>query len=447
MNKRNSIACALALAVALPVLAQTYPTKPIRVIVPYPQGWRTSSRRMGCFGGGDGVRPPGFMRWLSSVITKFACALALAAALPVVAQTYPSKPIRVIVPYPQGWRTGSRRMGCFGGGDGVRPPGFVRWLSSVITKFACALALAAALPVVAQTYPSKPIRVIVPYPPGGTSDILTRLIGAKLTANWGQQVIADNRAGANGNIGAEITVRANPDAYTLLLTDVGNLVITSILYTKLPFDALKDLTPVTTISYSPHLLLTHPSVPVKTTGELIAYAKAQPGKLNYATALGGAPHLAGLMFEQRTGIKWVYVPTKGGSQSSFAVTTGDAHVLFLGMLQSLPQANTGKLRLIAVSSEKRMPNLPDTPTVAETLPGFVTGSWQGVLAPARTPPALIAKLNAEIIRILALPDVKEMLSSQGTTPLPASPQDTSRWLASEKQRWIKVVTESGFKLE
>ena len=310
-----------------------------------------------------------------------------------------------------------------------------------------AVAMAIALPIPAQTYPSKPIRVLIPYPPGGTSDILTRLIGAKLTASWGQQVIADNRAGANGNIAADITVRSNPDGYTLMLTDVGNLVITSILYTKLPFDALKDLAPVTTVSYSPHLLCTHPSVPAKTTQELIALAKTQPGKLNFAAALGGAPHLAGLMFEQRTGIKWVYVPTKGGTQSSFAVTTGDAQVLLLGILQSLPQVNIGKLRLIAVSSEQRLPNLPDTPTISETLPGFVTGSWQGVLAPARTPPELVAKLNNEITRILALPDVRETLTSQGTTPLPMPPQEMGRWLASEKERWTKVVKESGFKLE
>ncbi len=315
-------------------------------------------------------------------------------------------------------------------------------------KIACAAAVALALPALAaETYPMKPIRVIIPYPPGGTSDILTRLIGAKLTATWGQQVIADNRAGANGNIAAEMTTRANPDGYTLMLTDVGNLVITSILYTKLTFDALKDLSPVTTISYSPHLLCTNPSVPAKTTQELISLARAQPGKLYFATALGGAPHLAGLMFEQRTGIPWVYVPTKGGTQSSCAVTTGDAHVLFLGILQSLPQVKTGKLRLIAVSSEERLPNLADTPTVSETIPGFVTGSWQGMVAPARTPPQIIARLNAEIARILALPDVKETLTSQGTTPLPKSAQDTGRWLAAEKERWTKVVKESGFKLE
>ncbi len=323
---------------------------------------------------------------------------------------------------------------------------------NAIDRIAIALGTAAslfALAAVAQTYPSKPIRVIVPYPPGGTSDILTRLIGAKLTESLGQQVIADNRAGASGNIGAALAARSAPDGYTLLLTDIGNLTISSILFSKLPFNLLEDFAPVTTVSYSPHLLATHPSVPVKSTQELIALAKAHPGKLNFATALGGSPHLAGLSFEQRTGINWVYVPTKGGSQSSAAVTTGDGDVLFLGVLQTLPLVKIAKLKAIAVSSEQRLPNLPNTPTVGETpaLKGFVTGSWQGMLAPARTPPEVIAKLNGEVTRILGLPDIRQKLDSQGTTPLPATPQDTGRWLASERERWSKVVKESGFKLE
>jgi tripartite-type tricarboxylate transporter receptor subunit TctC len=190
-------------------------------------------------------------------------------------------------------------------------------------------------------------------------------------------------------------------------------------------------------------------VPVKTTKELIALAKSQPGKLNFATALGGAPHLAGINFEQRTGISWVYVPTKGGSQSSYAVATGDSDVLFLGILQTLPQVNIGKLKIIAASSEQRLPSLPNTPTVAETpgLEGFVTGSWQGIVAPARTPPEVIAKLNGEVTRILKLPDVRQILDSQGTTPLPTSPRDMGRWLATEQERWAKVVKESGIKLE
>ena len=315
---------------------------------------------------------------------------------------------------------------------------------AAISIACCAVA---APPAAAQTYPTKPIRVIIPYPPGGTSDILARMIGAKLTEAWRQQVIVDNRTGASGNIGAELAARANPDGYTLMLTDIGNLVSASVLYAKLPFEVPKDYAPVTTVSYSPHLLVTHPALPVKTTDELIAYAKARPGKLNYPTGLGGAPHLAGLMFAQRTGINWVYVPTKGGTQSTQAIFSGEGDVMMLGILQTLAHVQSGKLRLIAVSSEQRLPNLPQAPTVAETLPGFVTGSWQGIMAPARTPPEIVAKLNGEVSRILKLPDVTDLLTKQGTTPLATSPQETGRWLVDEKQRWTKVVKESGFKLE
>jgi hypothetical protein len=301
----------------------------------------------------------------------------------------------------------------------------------------------------AQTYPNKPIRVIVPFPAGGTSDILTRVIGAKLTETWGQQVLPDNRPGANGNIGAEAMTRATPDGYTIMLMDVGNFAISPSLFTKLPFDILKDFAPVTVVSYSPHLLATHPSVPAKTTQELINIAKSRPGKLNYATGLGGAPHMAGLMFAYRTGIKWTYIPTKGGSQSILTVTTGDSDLLFNGMLATYPHITSGRLKLLAVSSEKRFPTLPNIPVVAETpgLEGFVTGSWQGVLAPAKTPPEIVAKLQTEITRILHLPDIKEKLSTQGAEPNGNTPAEMGKWLAAEKERWAKLIKATGFRLD
>ena len=296
-------------------------------------------------------------------------------------------------------------------------------------------------------YPTRPIRIIIPYPPGGTSDILARLIGTKLTESWKQQVIVDNRTGASGNIGLELGARATPDGHTFVLTDIGNAIISSILFTKLPFDVLKDFAPVTTVSYSPHMLMTNVKIPVTTTEELIAYAKARPGKLNFPTGLGGAPHLAGLSFAQRAGIDWVYVPTKGGASSVAAMMSGEGDAMFLGMLQSLPHVNAGRLKLIAISSDKRISTLPKVPTVGETFPGFVTGSWQGILAPARTPPELVAKVNTEVARILMLPDVIAFLNSQGTTPIGNSPQETRKWLADERMRWSKVVKDSGFKLD
>ena len=320
-------------------------------------------------------------------------------------------------------------------------------MNRIVTLCVLMAACASASAATTDDYPTRPLRVIIPYPPGGTSDILARLIGAKLTESWKQQVIVDNRTGASGNIGLELGARATPDGHTFVLSDIGNAVIASILYTKLPFDVLKDFAPVTIVSYSPHMLLTTVKTPVATTEELIAYAKARPGKLNFPTGLGGAPHLAGLSFAQRAGINWVYVPTKGGASSVAAMMAGEGDAMFLGMLQSLPHVTSGRLKLIAISSEKRLATHPKVPTVAETLPGFVTGSWQGILAPARTPPDRVAKVHAEVGRILKLPDVISFLHSQGTTPMGSTPQETRQWLAEDRARWVKVVKESGFKLD
>ncbi len=297
-------------------------------------------------------------------------------------------------------------------------------------------------------WPTRPVRFVIPYPPGGTSDILARLLGVKLTESIGQQVLVENRTGASGNIGAEVVARAQPDGYTFMLTDIGNLSIAPSVY-KVPFDLLKDFAPVTTVSYSPHLLTVHPSVPVKNMRDLIALAKANPGKLNYPTGLGGAPHFAGMRFAQATGIQWTYIGTRGGSDSAMMVASGQADVLFLGMLQTLPHVKSGRLKLLAVSSEKRVAALPDTPTVSEGpgLAGFVTGSWQGVLAPARVPPEIVNKLNGELVRILQLPDIKEKLQSQGTDPVGNSPAEAGKWIAAEHARMAKLIKDTGFKLE
>jgi tripartite-type tricarboxylate transporter receptor subunit TctC len=247
----------------------------------------------------------------------------------------------------------------------------------------------------------------------------------------------------------EITARAPADGYTMVLTDLGNLVISPSMYSKLPFDIIRDLTPIAMVSYSAHLLVVHPSVPAKTVTELIALAKANPGKLNMPVGLGAAVHLAGLSLEQRTGASWVYVPTKGGQASIMTVATGEGDLLFMGMLQTLPHVKAGRLKLIAVSSEKRNPNLPNVPTVGETpgLAGFVTGSYQGIMGPARLPADVVSKVNAEVNRIIGLPEFKEKLASYGTTPMPMTPQEMGKWLLAEKDRWAKVVKTSGFKID
>jgi tripartite-type tricarboxylate transporter receptor subunit TctC len=299
---------------------------------------------------------------------------------------------------------------------------------------------------VAQNYPAKPIRIVVPFPPGGTSDILSRLIGPKLTEKWGQQVVIDSRPGAAGAIGHELVAKSPPDGYTLVLSDVGPLVIVPILYPKTSY-GLQDFAPVTIISYSPHLLCVHPNVPVSTVPQLIALAKKRPGALNYASSPAGAPYLAGLQFAHRTGIKWEYITGRGGAQSIMDVMTGQADVLFNGMLATLPPVRSGKLKLIAVSGEKRHSALPDTPAVAEFLPGFLTGSWQAVLAPARTPPEVVATLNAEVARVLFTPEMKGRLQAQGADPIGTPAAESTRFLRDELDRFTKLVQETGYKAQ
>jgi tripartite-type tricarboxylate transporter receptor subunit TctC len=320
---------------------------------------------------------------------------------------------------------------------------------SAIILIAASAGVHAQPAATATNWPAKPIRVVVPYPAGGTSDILTRMIGVKLTEAWGQQVISDSRPGANGNIGVEIVVRSPSDGYTLTLMDIGNLSISPSMYTKLPFDIIRDLTPVTTVTFSPYLLCAHPSVPVKTVTELIALAKKNPGKLNAPVGLGSNIHMSTLAMQQRVGTQWTYIPTKGGQSSVLSVMTGDGDFLMMGVLQTWVHVKSGKLKLIAVSSEAREPMFPQVPTVAETpgLEGFSAGSWQGILGPAKLSPEIVNKLYNEVRRIIAMPDVGERMTSQGSRPQAKTPQEMGQWLASEKDKWMKVVKESGYKIE
>ena len=301
----------------------------------------------------------------------------------------------------------------------------------------------------AQPYPAKPIRIIVPYAPGGTSDILARQIGPKLTEAWNQPVIVENKPGANGNVGADFVAKSAPDGYTLLLTDVGGLVISASVYPKLPFDPSKDFSPVVMVSYSPHVLAVHPSVKASNVKELIALAKANPGKLNFAiSGLGGAPQLAGIEFAQRTGVNWTYIPYKGGSDAVAAVVAGQADVLFNGMLATWPSVQGGRLKAIAISSAKRMQSAPDTPTVAEQgLAGFETGSFQGVVGPKGIPRDTVAKLNGELVKVLNTQEMKERFAKQGTEVRAGTPESLGEWLSSEQAKWARVVKESGAKFE
>ena len=301
----------------------------------------------------------------------------------------------------------------------------------------------------AQTYPGKPIRLIVPYAAGGTSDILARQIGPKLTEAWGQPVVIENRTGANGNVGADFVAKSAPDGYTLLITDLGGLVISASVYPALPFNPSKDFSPVVMVSYSPHVLAVHTSVPANNVKELIELAKAQPGKLNFAVSgIGGAPQLAGIEFAQRAGVKWTYIPYKGGSDAVAAVAAGQANVLFNGMLATWPTVQGGRLRALAISSAQRVPTAPDTPTVAEQgMPGFETGSFQGVVGPVGIPRDIVARLNGELIKVLNSAEMKERFAKQGTEVRTGTPDSLAEWLRAEQARWAKVVKESGEKFE
>lgn len=298
----------------------------------------------------------------------------------------------------------------------------------------------------AANYPNKSIRAVVPYPAGGTSDILMRLIGQKLTERWNQQILIDPRPGAAGLIGTEIVARAPPDGYTIVVTEMGSVLISWLSHPKPVFDYLRDLTPVTAIAYMPHVLCVHPNLPAKNITALIALAKQRPGHLNFAASLAGAPLMAGMDFAQRAGIKWTYITGRGGMQTIMDVVTGQADAFFNGMLPTVPFIQSGRLRLLAVTSDKRVESFPNVPTIAESgMPGFLTGSWQGVLVPAATPPEIIARLHTEISRALKSPDLIQKLAVQGTEPRYNTPAETAKALQTERARLEKLIRDTNFK--
>ena len=301
----------------------------------------------------------------------------------------------------------------------------------------------------AQAFPNKPIRILIPYAPGGTSDILARLMQPHLQAALGQSVIVENRVGANGNIAVDMIAKSAPDGYTVVLTDLGNLTISPAVM-KLPFDVAKDFNAVTVLAYSPHLLAAAPDRPYKTVPELIAYAKANPDKLNYATAgLGSAPHLAGALFAHSLGLKITFIPMKGGAEAIQQVAGGHADALFNGMIATLPHVKSGKLQGLAVSSAKRSDLAPDLPTVSESsgIKNFVTGSWQGILAAKGTPPDVLERLYVEIDKVTKIPEVAARLKELGAEPVLYKPAQSDTWRAQEVDNWAKVVKDTGIKLE
>ena len=309
-----------------------------------------------------------------------------------------------------------------------------------------ALAVPGALRAQTAAWPTRSLKLVVPYPPGGSSDIIARSIATPLGDALKQTVVVENRPGANGNTGTDAVAKAN-DGHTLLLCDVGALAITPSVYTKLPFDPSKDLRGITMLAYSPHLLAVHPSVPANNLGELVALSKRQ--KLDFAvTAIGSAPHLAGVAVEKATGANWVYIPYKGGAQAIGDTVAGQTHVIMNGMLATLPFVQSGKLKVLGVSKATRVPLLAQVPTLAEQgVKGFESGTWQGVLMPASTPPAVVARLGAELTRVIRMPEVRERLVSQGAEVYTMTPTEFSTFFERERRNWAKVVTDGGVKIE
>jgi len=296
-------------------------------------------------------------------------------------------------------------------------------------------------------WPAKPIRIVVPYPPGGSSDIIARSIAQPLSEALKQSVIVENKAGANGNLGADYVAKSAPDGYTLLLCDTGALAISPSVYTKLPFDPGKDLRGVTMLAYSPHLLVVHPSVPASNLEELVALSKKT--ELNFAvTAMGSAPHLAGVAVERASGAKWQYIPYKGGSQAITDTIAGQTQILMNGMLATLPFVQSGKLKILGVSKGSRMPLIGDVPTLAEQgLSGFESGTWQGMLVANGTPPAILNRLNSELIKVIRQPDIRAKLAGQGAEVVTMTPVQQDEFFNREKARWAKVVEQANIKLD
>lgn len=321
----------------------------------------------------------------------------------------------------------------------------------MLQKLSFAIAAAAALcadAAVAQTYPVKPIRFIIPFTPGGNTDVLGRLLGQKLTEAWGQQVVIDNRAGAGGTLGVDQASKAPPDGYTIVMGTFGSVLVAKSLYKKLDYDPLRDLAPVVLVSTPPGLLVTHPLVPVKNVQELITYARSSPGKLNYASSGSGTwNHLFGELFNAMAQVKIVHVPYKGAAPAVTDLLGGQVQMMFSPFPPALPQVRSGRLRALAVSAEKRSGLLPEIPTVAESgLSAYAAEGWFAVLAPARTPPAIVGQLNRELNRTLQLREVKASLAADGAEPAGGTPEELTRSIREGSVKWGKLIRELGMSL-
>ena len=316
-----------------------------------------------------------------------------------------------------------------------------------IARFVAVIALCAiAFGAWAQTYPTKPIRIVVGFPPGGGNDIIARLVGAKMQESWGQPVVIDNKPGAASILAAEHVAKSAPDGYTLFVNATGGMSVNPVLYAKLPYDSLRDFVPITMVGSFPLVLVVHPSVPAKTVPELVAYAKANPGKLNYSSG-STAFQVATEMFKQMTGTDARHIPYKGSAASITAVIAGDVQMTIVDTPPLVPQIKAGKVRALGVTSAKRSSSMPEVPTVAESVPGYEMVLWIGMFAPAGTPRDIAAKLNTEVVRIVKLPDIREKLHAMDVDPLGNTSEQVTARIQGEIAKYGPVVKAANIKAE
>jgi len=302
--------------------------------------------------------------------------------------------------------------------------------------------------VFAQPYPARSIRIVVPFPPGGTSDILSRTIGQKLTEEWGQPVITDNRPGVAGNVASDFVAKSKGDGYTLYINTVGTHAINPAIYAKLSFDPLRDFTPITNLVNLPSILLVHPSVPVKNVKDLIALAKRRPGDLQYSSAGSGAqPHLTAEMFKNMTKVDLLHVPYKGAAPQMIALIGGEVALTFATAPSGVPLVKNGQARAIGVTSAKRIAALPDVPAVGETVPGYLAVGWNGLVGPAQMPAPVLEKIHGTVTKIVQQPDMRDKLIGLGAEPALSTPAEFSDLIKAELVKWAKVVKDSGAKLD
>jgi tripartite-type tricarboxylate transporter receptor subunit TctC len=318
----------------------------------------------------------------------------------------------------------------------------------VVLAAACA-SFAVTSAADAQPYPTKTVRLVVPFPPGGSLDFAGRLIAQKLTEAWGQPVVVENKPGAGGNIGADLVAKAAPDGYTILLGALSTHAVNPSLYAKMPYDAVKDFAPITLIAVTPNVLVVNASSPVQNVKEFIAYTKANPGKLSFGSGSNGsAGHLAGELYKVETGTDSVHIPYKGGAPATQALMAGDTQFMFDNLANAMAQVKGGKLRALAVTTAKRSSLAPELPTMAEAgLPGFDISTWYGLFAPAGTTAPIIAKWNADVTKILNAPDIRARFIADGAEPAPNTPEQFAQFIAAELTKYARIVKVSGAKVD